>query len=77
MPFKIEIYFTKRKISDFEICDPFVSREYFFLFCFVLGCNYKTWSDDKFLISLFNNIHFSFVWFYNNFLGCEYGLGER
>lgn len=51
MPFKIEIYFTKEKISNFEVYGMIVGRELFF-FCFVLSYNYKTSYDDKFLILL-------------------------
>lgn len=36
MPFKIEIYFTKEKISNFEVYGMIVGRELFFLFCFKL-----------------------------------------
>lgn len=37
MHFKIEMYFTKEKTSNFEVYDVIVGREqFFFLFCFKL-----------------------------------------
>lgn len=70
MPFKIEMYFTKEKTSNFEVYDVIVGREQFF-FCFVLSYNYKT-SNDKFLILLLIT---SIFLLYNSVTGLLLGGG--